>query len=113
METFTIKGDMTGAWADEGQKEEVMLQGIADEMKAIGCPQVDLLKINIEGGEYELLEAILNLNLAPYFKYIQVQFHGITQLNPVERRDAIRAGLNKTHECAYNADFCWEGWTRK
>jgi FkbM family methyltransferase len=111
-EKFRIKGDMTGIWADgDGPVEEVTIWSISDEMRAIGAPHVDLLKINIEGGEYELLEAILDHKLATYFRDIQVQFHGITPLDPVARRDKIRERLNATHVCDYNKDFIWEGWS--
>lgn len=108
-EAFTVKGDMTGKWADQGEAEKVEIRGIGGIFPR-HCNWCDLLKINIEGGEYELLEAILDLGLIRYFGNIQVQFHSIMQLNPIERRDSIRARLAQTHEEMYCENFIWEGW---
>lgn len=109
-EIFKIKGDMTGKFA-EGPEQEVLIIGIRDEMLSLGNPQVDLIKINIEGGEYELLEAILDLNMARMFRDIQVQFHGCIP-DAVERRDLIRARLSSTHHLTYDCPFIWENWRR-
>lgn len=111
VEKFHVKGDMTGLWAD-GPEEEVTIMSISDEMRSIGAPGVDLLKINIEGGEYELLEAILDHKLVGYFRDIQVQFHGITALNPEMRRAKIRERLEATHHLTYDCPFIWENWRR-
>ena len=69
---------MSGAWADDGRSVIVDIDGIKEDM-LYGVPgdHVDLIKINIEGGEYELLEAILDNNLAKAFDNLQIQFHGI------------------------------------
>ena len=122
-EKFIVKGDMSGAWADQGRIEDVHIRAIGSELNycknsfvhlsSLPNPWVDLIKINIEGGEYELLEAILDEGLAPQFRNIQVQFHGITALDPVRRRDAIRERLRATHEEMYCEPFVWEGWRLK
>ena len=36
-----------------------------------------MLKVNIEGGEYDLLPRLFDQNKMPKIKYIQVQFHDI------------------------------------
>lgn len=110
-ETFQVKGDMTGKFA-EGPQETVLILGIQDALNNMGDPLVDLLKINIEGGEYELLEAILNLGLTDRFRDIQVQFHGCIP-DAVERRESIRTRLALTHELTYDCPFIWENWRRK
>ena len=122
-EKFIVKGDMSGAWADQGPIEDVHINAIGSELNyrknawahlaPLTNPWVDLIKINIEGGEMELLEAILDEGLTPQFRNIQVQFHGITALDPVRRRDAIRERLRSTHEEMYCEPFVWEGWRIK
>jgi hypothetical protein len=117
--SFGLKGDMTGQWA-EGAEIGVRIVSISEELPRIysgmainGGFDFDLMKINIEGGEYELLEAILDLGYARRLTNIQVQFHGIMQLDPINRRDRIRERLRETHEEMYCEPFVWEGWRLK
>jgi FkbM family methyltransferase len=117
---FFIKGGMTGPWADDGPAKLVDIVGIDSEMSG-GVPGniVDLIKINIEGGEYELLEAILDGGMAHQFRNFQIQFHFIPQINPVERWKKIRERLAETHSLEYgdpSMEFqcnTWEGWKIK
>lgn len=72
---------------------------------------IDLLKINIEGSEYELLEHIIEKNLQNKIRNIQVQFHRWIE-NCEDRRKNIQDVLRKTHKLTYNYDFVWENWER-
>lgn len=72
---------------------------------------INLLKINIEGGEYDLLEHIIQHNLQEKIENIQVQFH--KNIDDSEcRRKNIQQLLKKTHVLTYNYDFIWENWQR-
>lgn len=72
---------------------------------------IDLLKINIEGGEYDLLEHIIQHNLQEKIENVQVQFHKNIE-NSECRRKNIQEILKKTHVLTYNYDFIWENWQR-
>ena len=72
---------------------------------------IDLMKINIEGSEYELLKAIKPSKLK-LIKNLQVQFHIISE-NSVQDRLDIHKKLSKTHELTYEYPFCWENWRLK
>lgn len=111
-EIFKVKGDMSGKFADQGPEQEVLIIGIRDELASLGNPDVALLKINIEGGEYELLEAIDAEDLTKKFRDIQVQFHGCIP-DATIRRHEIRVRLAETHELTYDEPFIWENWRRK
>ena len=71
---------------------------------------VDLIKINIEGGEYDLLDEIIANNWLSKFKNIQVQYHDFVIDNPRERMEKIQKELAKTHQLTYQYDFVWENW---
>jgi FkbM family methyltransferase len=73
---------------------------------------VDLMKINIEGAEYELLESIIDNGKVAIFKNIQVQFHDISD-NALERMRSIQKKLSLTHELTYQYEFVWENWRLK
>lgn len=72
--------------------------------------QVDLIKINIEGGEYELLEYLLEAGLIKRFNNIQVQFHAFVP-NAELRASKIQNELKETHSLSYQFPFVWEKWT--
>lgn len=108
-ERMSIKGDMTGVFADNPEAEEVQVLAIGEILAPFG--QVDLLKINIEGMEFEVLEAILAGGWASKVRNLQVQFHPIVP--DYERRHAeIRRGLLETHHLTYDAPWCWENYAR-
>lgn len=73
---------------------------------------IDLLKINIEGGEFDLLSNLITEKLIDRMRYIQVQFHTFVQ-DATNRRDAIRSSLRQTHDEMWNYPFVWESWALK
>jgi len=106
-ETFYVKGDMTGGWADG----DPVYVKIANINTVITYP-VALLKLNCEGGEYEILEAILDDGDPLLYDNIQVQFHNIFP-DSEARWQKIRERLLVTHELTYDAPWCWENYKRK
>jgi len=92
-----------------GAGERAELRSFAGFLEQQRINHIDLLKINIEGGEYELLEHILDQDLQGRIVDIQVQFH---QLGPASaaRMQAIQERLRRTHEPTYRYEFVWENW---
>jgi hypothetical protein len=78
------------------QKQEVIFRDIETSFKEKKITSVDLIKINIERGEYELLEYILDKDLAKVLKNIQFQFHKYIT-NSDEKMLSIQKKLEKTH----------------
>ena len=74
--------------------------------------RVDLMKVNIEGAEFELLEHILDSGWVNKIENIQVQFHLFVD-DAQDRRAMIRRRLAATHELTYDYYFVWENWRRK
>ncbi len=71
---------------------------------------VDLAKINIEGGEYELLEHLLDTGLTRRLRNIQVQFHEDVIRDAEVRMSAIQKRLSQTHRLTFQEKFVWENW---
>jgi FkbM family methyltransferase len=110
-EIFGVQNDSTGAFATSPEREEVHILGIGemfDEMGAIPG-QISLAKLNIEGGEFETLETLIEQGLIQRFDALQVQFHAIDKHSP-ERREKIRMELRKTHHLEWDEPFVWESW---
>lgn len=73
-------------------------------------PQIDLLKVNIEGAEYDVLQHIIGAGLHTRIKNIQVQFHQIAGVPYEKWYKEIAAGLSKTHSLSWHYPYCWENW---
>lgn len=107
---MVIKGDMTGVYAEsENGISPAKVVSISDASKG---RTIDLLKLNIEGMEFETLETVLRDNIASRFKNIQVQFHQVVP-NFEERYQAIREGLLKTHALTFDYPWVWENYRLK
>jgi hypothetical protein len=72
---------------------------------------IDLIKINIEGDEFALMNCLLNHNIIDMFDNIQIQFHSFMD-NAIEMRNEIQNKLIHTHHLTYNYDFVWENWEK-
>lgn len=73
---------------------------------------VELMKINIEGHEFDLLERMIKKGLHKNVGNLQIQFHKIDGESEV-RRQKIQNKLSKTHECTWNYPWVWENWKLK
>jgi FkbM family methyltransferase len=94
-----------------GRSIVVRLVRAADWFAAhLGGAMVDLMKINTEGGEYDLLEHMLEENLVARVRNIQVQFHEDVVAGAARRMEAIQDRLSHTHRLTYQERFVWENW---
>lgn len=90
----------------------IRLKSVMDFISENNIKHVDLIKINIEGAEYELLEALIEHNAIPMFTDIQVQFHDFIP-DAKNRMDKIKTKLAETHYPTYQYEFVWENWRKK
>lgn len=104
---FYIKGDMSGEHA-EGL---CAIVSIAPVDILFAWSNVHLLKLNIEGGEFEVLETIIGKGKVGIFRDIQVQPHGVVP-NAEARWAAIQSDLLKTHHLTYDFPWVWQNYRR-
>lgn len=107
-EKFGVKGDQTGIACDGNREEEVQIVAIDQALVVLAGTdrQVDLLKLNIEGMEFEVLEALLDRGLTHRFNNIQVQFHNNLP-RAEQRRDYIKNLMLLNHRITWDADWVW------
>ncbi len=91
---------------------EIQLKNVVDFFNSEKIEIVDLIKINIEGGEFEFLENIIKSELVMKFDNIQVQFHDFVPNSDI-RMSEIQKELSKTHYLTYQFEYVWENWKRK
>jgi len=95
----------------KSDQEQVELVDLMQFVNFHKINQIDVMKINIEGSEYDLLTHIINNEFQSKVKYFQVQFHKLNNDSSTER-DKIRFQLMKSHHCIFSYKFIWESWIR-
>ena len=70
------------------------------------------VSINIEGGEYTLLEQIINSGLINQINNLQIQFHDFFPDSQNKRKEIINK-LFRTHETIFSFPFVWEGFRKR
>lgn len=110
------------SFADNGTSEFITSGGVdvvdapvvdvAQVIDQLGDEQVACLKLNIEGGEYEVLERLLDTNQINHCKSLLIQFH--PQPDGWERRlKEIEARLQATHVREWGYPMVWEKWVKR
>lgn len=109
LEEFHIQNDSTGIFSTSQRVEGCPILDVADVLNEF--PSVDLLKLNIEGMEFEVLERIIELDLVGKLKNIQVQFHPVAP-DCEARYKAIRSDLLKTHKLTLDHGWVWSHYEK-
>ena len=92
--------------------EKVKVRKFVDIIAEHKINRIDLIKINIEGSEFELLQHIIDENLLFKINNIQVQFHHFVP-DAIKKRENIISSLKKTHKNDWSYYFVWENWSLK
>ncbi|HNV01496.1 MAG TPA: FkbM family methyltransferase [archaeon] len=92
--------------------QQIKLVSIKKFFKENQIQKVNLMKINIEGAEYDLLENIINQKIINKIENLQVQFHKFVN-HSAKKRFELEKKLKKTHHLTYKYDFVWENWKLK
>lgn len=108
--TLSDDGDASSSFREAETVVTGRIQPVAQFFSQTDIPRIDLMKINIEGGEYDLLPALVEADIMSRIGIVQVQFHLFSE-SDLERREAIRRQLEKTHTCDWSYDFVWEQWS--
>ena len=109
---ISLEGDSCSVFKSSAQKEKIQLKSFYEFATKNNLKKIDLMKINIEGGEFDLLEDLIEKKYVSNIENIQVQFHNFFP-EAVDRRRKIREELVKTHELTYDFEFIWENWKKK
>ncbi len=91
---------------------EIQIMNIVEWLDNNSVEKVAMMKINIEGGEYGLLDQLLRSKYISKIDNLQIQFHNFFE-NAVDRMTEIQRELSKTHEPTFQYRFVWENWKLK
>lgn len=94
-----------------GTHVDIELRDVKEVFDELNLQEIAMLKVNIEGGEYDLLDRLFACGLQARCDRIRVQFH---EWYPDARRlrKRIVRDLARTHEPEWSYPFVWESWRR-
>jgi FkbM family methyltransferase len=113
---FTVKG-LGSSMCDERASNadtpriKVDIAAVDRVWRELQLGHIDLMKINIEGAEFPLLEKMISADLLKNVDCFMIQFH---EWHPgaYSKRQHIRQELSKTHRLEWDYHFIWEKWVR-
>jgi FkbM family methyltransferase len=109
---LSVNKTSSSLYKQGGELKEVRLVKAVDFIQENHIQKIDLMKINIEGAEYDLLEHLIDAGLIGNINNIQVQFHDFVA-NAEQRMTMLQNKLAKTHHLTYQYPFVWENWRVK
>jgi FkbM family methyltransferase len=104
-------GPGSSVYGGKGQfgSVSVPIRDIVTVLDELGVQFVDVLKLNVEGAEYDLLDRLIEADWLSRIGMISVQFHE-WHPNAHRRRTRIRRALRASHEQEWNYPWVWELW---
>lgn len=112
-QTLDIKlsNDGSSVHIKNGDLETINLKSIIDFVNENNIESINLLKLNVEGEEYNIMDSLLESGFADKINDYQIQYHDFIE-DCNHRRDKIRENLKNTHKETYCYKFVWENWEK-
>ena len=109
---ISIDGFSTSAFKKSENMVEIELKDVSHFISENKIKKINLMKINIEGAEYGLLEHLISTGIVKIIDNLQIQFHDFVP-NAFNEMNSIRENLSITHFPTYKFDFTWDNWKLK
>lgn len=109
-----VNADASSVVIEQRGRPQVMAQfwTVGRAMRECKVERVDLLKLNVEGAEFEILESLLESGLVNVIGNLQVQFH-FPVPDGESRYARLRSGLARTHEEQWSYGPLWQSWRHR
>ena len=104
-----IDGDRSGVHTESATRLECSFRDVAGEL---GGESVDLMKMNVEGSEYEILERMICVGVLKNVRDLLIQFHRHIA-GAKKRYEQIALRMDRTHRLVWRDPFVWEMWSRR
>ena len=111
---FSVSSIATSIFSKTAESaiESGKIRSVVGFLEENSIRKIDLLKMNIEGGEYELLDKMITSGVVKFCVNIQIQFHNYGEWSII-KRDKLKKELSKTHFCTYDFEWTFENWQLK
>ncbi len=109
---IAVSGTSSSVFAEGKQTQEIQIVDASVWIEGAGLTAIALMKVNIEGGEYELMDCLIAADKLSSIQDIQIQFHEISP-DSRDHMKRIQQHLARTHKTTYAYEFIWENWSKQ
>jgi FkbM family methyltransferase len=110
--TISVDENASGTYAKSKNSINVKSIDITTHIDSCQIKKIDLLKLNLEGAEYDILDKLITENRIHLVDALLVQFHDFVP-NHNERYKNLYQNLVLTHKLEWQYEFVWELWKLK
>jgi FkbM family methyltransferase len=112
-ESMYIYLDGEASSARKLSKKRIMVTAKnASEFISDVSESIELLEVNIEGGEYSVIPNLIQSGLINRIQILLIQFHKYEFENEIQRAK-IRRDLSSSHDLIFEYPWVWERWDKK
>lgn len=108
---ISLSDDSSSIHTSNGPKETITLVDISDYFDKLGINKVDLIKLNVEGEEYNILEKVIEDDQLDIFTNLQIQFHRVGE-NYENRKQYIENKLKDKFSATYEYNYVWVNYEK-
>jgi FkbM family methyltransferase len=112
IEVMHLQSNSSSVFATDGIEEEVQMFDFNNWLEENQIKNIDLLKFNVEGGEYKVLMSMTKSESHLLVDEFLIQFHRFPEYYD-SMYDAIHNEFKKSHDVVWNYSFVWEKLKRK
>tara|TARA_B100000029_G_scaffold495957_1_gene561594 strand:- start:249 stop:962 length:714 start_codon:yes stop_codon:yes gene_type:complete len=94
---------------ENSSNNNVEVKNIVEFISDNKLEKIDVLKLNVEGSEFEILNILISSKFINKIECLIIQFHKNTE-KATEERERIIKNLNLTHKNEFSYYFVWEKW---
>ena len=110
--TLSDNQDASSVMDENSTGVKVVIRDAIDVIHELGHSHINLMKLNIEGSEFDLLERLIETRKIASIDQLLIQFH-LNVPSARRRYSKLRKQLQKTHRREWHYYFVWEKWIRK
>lgn len=109
---IAVSGTSSSVFAKGEQSQEIQIVDASKWIEGAGFTAISLMKVNIEGGEYDLMDRIIATDKLNLIQDIQIQFHDVGP-DARDHMKRIQQQMARTHTKTYSYEFIWENWSKQ
>ncbi|WP_436926238.1 FkbM family methyltransferase [Halosimplex amylolyticum] len=112
IKTFNIDGASSSSHSGDNDTE-LKVRDVCEVIDEIDVDKIRIMKMNVEGEEYAILNRLIDTGYIERIQDIPVQFHyhwDTTEFKP--EYDEITSKLAETHTQTLRHDLIWQNWSR-
>ena len=109
---ISLDGVSSSVYRKTKESEKIQIVDIVSWLEENKIGYIDLIKLNVEGAEYDIIERLIDRNWIEKINCFLIQFHDINDTSS-NRMKKIKEFISLTHNQKFEYEFVWEKWEKR